>query len=72
MLLTGKDYEHREELMEQMNEIPRERSLHKVGDIISAGMVEYRKDKNFSLLSVFEAADMAMYERKQYLKGKDK
>ena len=72
VLLTGKDYEHREELMEQMNEIPRERSLHKVGDIISAGMVEYRKDKNFSLLSVFEAADMAMYERKQYLKGKDK
>ncbi len=67
VLLTGKDYEHREELMEQMNEIPRERSLHKVGDIISAGMVEYRKDKNFSLLSVFEEADIAMYERKQFL-----
>ena len=68
VLLKGEDYRRREELMEEINSIPQDPSGVEVGDIISAGMVEYRKDAHFSMLSVFEEADMAMYQRKQALK----
>lgn len=67
-ILSGDDYERRADLMEQINYIPKDRSEARVGDTIAAGMVEYRKDQHYSLLSVFEEADKAMYERKQLLK----
>jgi diguanylate cyclase (GGDEF)-like protein len=68
-LLMGEDYDRREELVESVNELPRDLTSVRPGDTLSAGMVEYDKDVHHSLLSVFEAADQAMYERKQRVKS---
>ena len=68
VILSGEDYERRAILMERMNEVPEDHSGIRIGDIVSAGMVEYDKNRHHSLQSVCEAADVAMYERKQYLK----
>ena len=68
VILTGEDYFQRKRLMEQINDIPKDSSKIRIGETVSAGMSEYDPDKHTSLLCVFEEADKAMYERKQYLK----
>ena len=68
VILLGEDYSQREKLMEQINELPADRSKIRIGETVAAGMVEYNKELHFSLLSVFEEADKAMYVRKQALK----
>jgi PleD family two-component response regulator len=50
--------------MEQINELPANRSKIRIGETIAAGMVEYDPHQHYSLSSVFEEADKAMYERK--------
>ena len=67
-ILSGEDYLQRKRLMDQINALPRDRSKTRAGETVAAGMAEYRKDQHHSLLSVFEEADKAMYERKQFLK----
>ena len=68
IILMGEDYSQREKLMEQINELPEDRSKIRIGETVAAGMVEYDKDLHFSLLSVFEEADKIMYARKQAIK----
>ena len=68
VLVTGEDYERRNGLMEQINALPTDRSKIRIGETVSAGMAEYKDAQHYSLLSVFEEADKAMYERKQFLK----
>ncbi|MBQ6609171.1 MAG: hypothetical protein IJH70_01920 [Oscillospiraceae bacterium] len=52
--------------MEQINELPADRAKIRIGETVAAGMVEYDKERHYSLLSVFEEADRAMYERNRY------
>ena len=68
VIIQGEDYQNRFELLDVINKLPEDTSAIKVGDTFSVGMAEYDKSKHFSLLSVFELADKAMYERKQYMK----
>ena len=68
VLLSGKDYDRRHDLMEQINDVPKNLSEIRIGETVAAGMAEYRKNKHHSLLSMFEEADKAMYDRKQSLK----
>ena len=68
VILLGEDYSQREKLMEQINELPKDRSKIRIGETIAAGMVEYDRHQHYSLSSVFEEADKAMYERKQHMK----
>ena len=68
IILSDGDYLKRAELMEEINEVPNDQSKIRIGETIAAGMVEYDKDLHFSLLSVFDEADRAMYERKRALK----
>ena len=68
VILSGEDYYVRNELINQINEIPADRSKIKVGETVSAGMAEYDREKHRSLMNVAEDADKAMYARKQYLK----
>lgn len=68
VLLSGDDYCQRTKLMEQINALPKDRSKIRIGETVAAGMVEYNKNRHTCLLSVFEEADKAMYERKQLLK----
>ena len=68
VILTDGDYSKRAELMEEINEVPEDHSKIRIGETIAAGMVDYDKDLHFSLLSVFDEADRAMYEQKRALK----
>ena len=68
VILSGEDFEQRTKLMEQINELPADRTKIRIGETVAAGMVEYDQEHHSSLLSVFEEADRAMYERKQVLK----
>lgn len=68
-LLMGEDFARRAALMDAINALPDDRSRMKVGEAISAGMVEYLEGQHHSLKSVFAEADMAMYERKQHMKS---
>lgn len=68
VILTDGDYSRRAELMEEINEVPEDHSKIRIGETIAAGMVDYDKDLHFSLLSVFDEADRAMYEQKRALK----
>ena len=68
VIIQGEDYQNRFELLDVINKLPEDISTIKVGDTFSVGMAEYDKSKHFSLLTVFELADKAMYERKQYMK----
>lgn len=69
VFLSGGDYYQRQELTAQLNVIPKDLSKLRLGETVSAGMAEYSKERHASLLSVFEEADEAMYERKQQLKA---
>lgn len=69
VLLTGEDFVRREELVERVNELPEDPASILPGETVSAGMVEYDAERHTSLLSVFEDADIAMYQRKEYVKG---
>ena len=68
VILSGEDYTWRKTLMEQVNAVPQDRTKIRIGETIAAGMAEYRKDRHYSLQSLFEEADSAMYEKKQSLK----
>ena len=68
VILSGDDYYERDELLKEINAIPKDRAKIRVGETVSAGMAEYDREKHHSLLNVAEEADKAMYERKQYLK----
>ena len=68
VIVTGEDYYRRKNLMEQINLVPKDHSKIRIGETIAAGMAEFNSKKHDSVLSVFEDADKAMYERKQYMK----
>jgi diguanylate cyclase (GGDEF)-like protein len=68
VILSGEDFIVRNKLVEQINAVPRDHSKIRMGETVSAGMAEYKKGQHLSLSSVFEDADKAMYERKQFLK----
>ena len=68
VLLSGGDYERRKALMEEISALPADRSKIRIGETVSAGMAEFNQNRHYSLMNVFEEADRAMYERKQYMK----
>ena len=68
VILSGEDYYRRDDLLNQINAIPKDLSKIRIGETVSAGMSEYDKDKHCSLMNVAEEADKAMYARKQHLK----
>ena len=45
-LLSGEDYERRRDLMEQINDMPKDRSKIRIGETIAAGIAEYRADRH--------------------------
>ena len=70
VLLTGLDYEHRHEIMQQLKERV-ERHLLRGAVVVAAGMSEYVKDSDKSVRQVFERADRLMYAEKKRLKELD-
>ena len=68
VILLGEDYSQREKLMEQINELPADRSKIRIGETVAADMAGYDPHRHYSLSSVFEEADKTMYERKKRMK----
>jgi diguanylate cyclase (GGDEF)-like protein len=69
IILTGRDYNERSELMEQLQVLPGKASKVRFGEVIAAGIADYQPGEHQSVSSVFELADHAMYEKKHSLKG---
>jgi diguanylate cyclase (GGDEF)-like protein len=68
VLLTGRDYEARETLLEQFNSRVVE-NLREDRVVVSAGMSVFIRNEDNCLHDVFERADALMYERKKTLKS---
>ncbi|MBR3317571.1 MAG: diguanylate cyclase [Atopobiaceae bacterium] len=71
VILTKGDYKRRAQLMDAIVSVPEDCSPARPGETIAAGMAEYQEGHHFSVLSVFEEADKAMYKRKQLMKESD-
>ena len=68
-LLEAEDFIFKEDLIEKFNRIM-DKNVIDGKVVVSAGMADYDKRKDFSLGSVFFKADKTMYERKKELKDK--
>ena len=68
-LLEAEDFFFKDELIEKFNRIM-DKNVIDGKVVVSAGMADYDKKKDFSLGSVFFKADKRMYERKKELKDK--
>ena len=55
--------------MEQLQSEQDTSGKARFGDVIAAGLADYRPKEHKNVLQVFELADRAMYERKRALKG---
>jgi len=66
-VLTGRDYEHRDELMQKIN-LRVEENIAYDEVVVSAGLAEYEPGADTTLHAVFERADALMYKRKRELK----
>ena len=67
VILTGRDYENREEIMARFNSVI-EQGLQNDGVVISAGISEFNAAEDVNTHAVFERADAEMYNRKKQLK----
>ncbi len=67
-LLRGKDYQHREELIQELHNIS---AIHigTDGAVVSCGLSEYDPDQDHCLRDIFERADAIMYKDKMLLKS---
>ena len=69
VILRGQDYEHRENLLRQLQELS-EANIHREQEaVVSAGMDDFHAERDFTLRDVFERADARMYQEKQRLKA---
>ena len=69
VILSGRDYRDRLQLLEQLQSEQETSGKARFGDVIAAGIADYRPEEHKNVLQVFELADRAMYERKRALKG---
>ena len=68
-VLSGTDFAERSEIMKKLNAQAESNRDNKSGVVVSAGISDFCKDEDLSILTVFERADALMYERKKELKG---
>ncbi|MBE5808491.1 MAG: GGDEF domain-containing protein [Clostridiales bacterium] len=68
VVLQGHDYEHRDEIMREINE-KIEKNIGTNNAVISIGLAEFDPAANEDYHAVFTRADQRMYVRKQQLKG---
>lgn len=69
VVLEGDDYQNREIILQNLNEIVEENNKSDKGVVISCGMAAYEEERGHKFASVFHFADQAMYCRKQELKA---
>ena len=69
VVLTGEDYEIREELLENLRSESLANLRSRSGPVIASGMAEYDPDSDVKFSDVFSRADSQMYENKRFLKS---
>lgn len=68
LVLLGKDYKNRHQLLDDFNRrIDQNQKNHNVV-VVSAGIADYNRDKDTTIIQIFTRADREMYARKHYLK----
>ena len=67
VILQGEDYENRDALMEQMNDLMEE-NKNQGQAVFASGLAEYMPGSDRSVEDVFERADSLMYENKAAMK----
>ena len=68
VIIEGKDYENRKELLERLNAISEENNHVEGETVIAAGLATFDKNEHNEFMSVFRDADQNMYSRKMKLK----
>ena len=69
VILKGYDYEHRAELLGELNKASEENNGQNGKVVIAAGISNFDTTKDSSVIEVFERADANMYVRKKELKA---
>jgi diguanylate cyclase (GGDEF)-like protein len=68
LFLTGKNYKNRYELLENFNNRINQNYKNHSYLVVSAGMADYERSKDTTIIQIFTRADREMYARKHYLK----
>ena len=68
LFLTGKNYKNRYELLENFNNRINQNHKNHSYLVVSAGMADYERSKDTTIIQIFTRADREMYARKHYLK----
>ena len=68
-ILTGKDYNSREDLLVQLRELSGSGSRDSLDPVIASGMAAFAPETDKNISDVFERADSLMYEDKRRSKG---
>ena len=71
VILTGSDYEQREDLIEILRRESIANGQSRSGPVVACGMAEYDPDSDGEFTDVFKRADSCMYENKNELKSKN-
>ena len=69
VVLTDRDYEDREKLLEKIKEESIANGREQSGPVVACGMASYNPDSDEGYAEIFERADKNMYKDKHYLKS---
>ena len=69
VVLTGDDYQNREDLIEKLREETLANKKSRSGPTVASGMSVYESDKDSAVADVLKRADDLMYENKKILKS---
>ncbi len=69
VILTGRDYEHRDELLKKVKAESKANMHSRTGPVVACGMAVYDPDTDNALEDVYERADSNMYEHKNEIKA---
>ncbi|MBR4760312.1 MAG: diguanylate cyclase [Lachnospiraceae bacterium] len=69
VVLTGEDYQHRDDLLEKLQMESLENKKSRSGPVVAGGMSIYDTDSDKAVADVLKRADDLMYENKKMLKS---
>lgn len=71
LVLMGKDYKNRHQLIDDFNRRIDQNLKNRNVVVVAAGIADYNRDKDTTIIQIFTRADREMYARKHYLKEKN-
>ena len=68
IILTGNDYKNRNQLLDDFNRRIDQNKKNNSIILVAAGLADYIRDKDTTIIQIFTRADREMYARKHFLK----